>query len=155
MLFPAMLIVAVYVVYTAPSIWVLFSVMVSIKGLSYALNNPSKEMLYMATTDSIKFKAKSWIDVFGGRASKAVGSLVTNQFKKPVENLIFYGSLVSASIAALLLVVAALLGTTFERLMASRTIVGSEEEEDRRSTEEAAEMSSLTGLENDAEGSRA
>eukprot|EP00965_Chrysotila_dentata_P245071 6206344-Pleurochrysis_carterae.AAC.2 len=27
-------------------------------------------MLYMVTTDSIKFKAKSWIDVFGGRASK-------------------------------------------------------------------------------------
>eukprot|EP00965_Chrysotila_dentata_P215950 6189088-Pleurochrysis_carterae.AAC.1 len=31
----------------------------------------AQEMLYMVTTDSIKFKAKSWIDVFGGRASKA------------------------------------------------------------------------------------
>ena len=31
----------------------------------------------MVTTDSIKFKAKSWIDVFGGRASKALGSVIT------------------------------------------------------------------------------
>ena len=81
MLFPAMLIVTVCIVWSAPSMWVLFAVMVSIKGLAYALNNPSKEMLYMATTDSIKFKAKSWIDVFGGRASKALGSIVTNTFK--------------------------------------------------------------------------
>jgi AAA family ATP:ADP antiporter len=44
MLFPAMLIVAVRVVYSAPSMWVLFGVMVSIKGLAYALNNPSKEV---------------------------------------------------------------------------------------------------------------
>ena len=76
-------------------------------------------MLYMATTDSIKFKAKSWIDVFGGRASKAVGSLVTNAFKKPVENLMFYGSLVSFCIASALLLIAAMLGSTFEKLSAT------------------------------------
>ena len=76
-------------------------------------------MLYMATTDSIKFKAKSWIDVFGGRASKAVGSLVTNTFKKPVENLMFYGSMVSFFIAAALLLIAAMLGSTFEKLSAT------------------------------------
>ena len=91
---------------------------------SYALNNPSKEMLYMATTDSIKFKAKSWIDVFGGRASKAVGSLVTNAFKKPVESLMFYGALVSLGIASAHLLIAALLGSAFERLLASGHIVG-------------------------------
>ena len=59
MLFPCTLIIAVHIVWTAPSMWVLFAVMVSIKGLAYALNNPSKEMLYMATTDSIKFKVSA------------------------------------------------------------------------------------------------
>ena len=29
---------------------------------------------------STKFKAKSWIDVFGARGSKAAGSIVTNAF---------------------------------------------------------------------------
>ena len=47
MAFPMMLVLAVAVVYVTPSIWTLFAVMVAIKGLSYALNNPSKEMLYM------------------------------------------------------------------------------------------------------------
>ena len=46
---------------------------VGIKGLSYALQSPSREMLYIVTTDAIKFKAKSWIDVFGGHAAKALG----------------------------------------------------------------------------------
>ena len=36
----------------------------------------------MVTTDSIKFKAKSWIDVFGGRASKALGSVIATLFQK-------------------------------------------------------------------------
>ena len=80
----------------------------------------------MATTDSIKFKAKSWIDVFGGRASKAVGSLVTNAFKKPVAGLMFYGALISLGIASVHLLIAALLGSAFERLLASGHIVGME-----------------------------
>ena len=78
----------------------------------------------MATTDSIKFKAKSWVDVFGGRASKAVGSLVTNAFKKPVAGLMFYGALISLGIASVHLLIAALLGSAFERLLASGHIVG-------------------------------
>ena len=112
--------------------------MVSIKGLAYALNNPSKEMLYMTTTDSIKFKTKSWIDVFGNRASKAVGSVVTNAFKKPVERLMLYGSLISLATATALLLVAAVLGSVFERLMSTGSVIGLEEVESS-----AAETTSL------------
>ena len=54
---------------------------VGIKGLSYALQSPSREMLYIVTTDAIKFKAKSWIDVFGGHAAKALGSGVNHSCK--------------------------------------------------------------------------
>mmetsp|Transcript_3817 Transcript_3817/g.12310 ORF Transcript_3817/g.12310 Transcript_3817/m.12310 type:complete len:146 (-) Transcript_3817:67-504(-) len=124
-----MLVVVVGVVYFVPSMWCLFGVMVAIKGLSYALNNPSKEMLYMVTTDSIKFKAKSWIDVFGGRASKALGSVVTNTFKKPVTNLMFYGSLVSLAIALGLLAITSTLGRAFERLTASGELIGMDNEQ--------------------------
>jgi hypothetical protein len=76
------------------------------------------------TTDSIKFKAKSWIDVFGGRASKALGSVVTNTFKKPVTNLMFYGSLVSIAIAFSLILITSALGRAFERFSASGELVG-------------------------------
>jgi hypothetical protein len=47
MAFPIMLVVVVGVIYSIPSMWTVFGGMVAIKGLSYALNNPSKEMLYM------------------------------------------------------------------------------------------------------------
>ena len=57
--------------YARPDVWAVFYLQVAIKGLSYALQSPSREMLYIVTTDSIKFKAKSWIDVFGGHAAKA------------------------------------------------------------------------------------
>jgi AAA family ATP:ADP antiporter len=46
--------------------------MVAIKSLSYALNNPCKEIMYLPTSKDIKFKAKGWIDGFGGRSAKAV-----------------------------------------------------------------------------------
>ena len=134
MLFPTMLIAVIGVVYVSPSMWVLFAVMVSIKGLSYALNNPSKEMLYLVTTDSIKFKSKSWIDAFGGRASKALGSVVTNAFKHPISNLMFYGSIVSISLAAALLGIASSLGRYFNYLNDTGNVVGldvsSEDEEE-------------------------
>ena len=80
----------------------------------------------MVTTDSIKFKAKSWIDVFGGRASKALGSVITNLFKKPISALMFYGSLVSLGIALLLIAVSSALGHAFERYSASGELVGSD-----------------------------
>jgi AAA family ATP:ADP antiporter len=41
--------------------------MMVIKGMSYALNNPTKEILYQMTSINIKFKCKSWIDTFGQR----------------------------------------------------------------------------------------
>ncbi len=41
--------------------------MMCLKALSYSLNNPCKEMLYNPTSTDVKFKAKSWIDIFGQR----------------------------------------------------------------------------------------
>jgi hypothetical protein len=32
---------------------------------SYALDNPTQEILYQPTSLAVKYKAKSWIDIFG------------------------------------------------------------------------------------------
>lgn len=61
--------------------------MMIIKGMSYALNNPTKEILYQMTSTSIKFKCKSWIDTFGQRGAKATGSIVTNTFASSIADL--------------------------------------------------------------------
>lgn len=78
LLFPLMLMTVLSYVFIAPSLNVFFCALVTVKGLSYALNKPSVEMLYFATSDTIKFKSKSWSDVFGSRGAKAAGSLITD-----------------------------------------------------------------------------
>ena len=50
--------------------------------------------------------------------------MVTNTFKKPVTNLMFYGSLVSLAIALGLLAITSTLGRAFERLTASGELIG-------------------------------
>ena len=47
--------------------------MVFSKGLNYALNQPSKEQLYIPTTPETKYKVKAFMEMFGSRGSKAVG----------------------------------------------------------------------------------
>lgn len=72
--------------------------MMVIKGMSYALNNPCKEILYQVTSTTIKFKCKSWIDTFGQRSSKAAGSLVTNAFATSLPQLVKYVVVLSLSL---------------------------------------------------------
>ena len=43
--------------------------------LTYSVHDPSEEVLYMPTSDAVKFKAKFWIDVVGQRITKAIGSV--------------------------------------------------------------------------------
>jgi len=67
---------------------IVFLVMMVIKGMSYALLNPTKEILYQMTGSNVKFKCKSWIDTFGQRGSKAGGSLITNAFANSMADLV-------------------------------------------------------------------
>lgn len=66
-----------------------------LQGLTYALNEPCKEMLYLPTSDAIKFKAKGWIDVFGSRVAKGVGSFVTLSSRGDRRRLATYGGVAS------------------------------------------------------------
>eukprot|EP01035_Chromulina_nebulosa_P019274 gene19274-25131_t len=111
-------------VWIFPTIWVVFAVMMIIKGMSYALNNPTKEILYQATSTSIKFKCKSWIDTFGQRSAKATGSLITNAFATSVADLNNYGSIVGVAMSAFLIWISNYMGVEFERLQASNEKVG-------------------------------
>ena len=62
--FPAIIGLTVITVFTMYAIgansyqlmWVFFGAVVLIKGLNYALNNPSKEVLYIPTSKDVKYK---------------------------------------------------------------------------------------------------
>jgi hypothetical protein len=147
---------------------VLFFFVSILKALSYALNEPCKEMLYIPTSDTIRsvpfplplslplsppshrnlhhttphhttptttlhhtnhqlplpllkktqrsFKAKAWIDVFGVRTAKAVGSVVTNVAKDNPDALVKIGSVPSWIVSVVLLLTSVYMGRTFEKL---------------------------------------
>lgn len=103
--------------------WTLFVLMIVIKGLSYALNNPTKEVIYIPTTKDIKFKAKGWIESFGGRTAKASGSVINATFAKNMPELMLFGTLISLGIVGGWIVVANLLGKKFNRLQEENKIV--------------------------------
>lgn len=46
------------------------------RGLSYSINRASKELLYIPIDPVLIFKAKAWIDMFGYRMFKVLGSLL-------------------------------------------------------------------------------
>jgi len=100
--------------------------MIMLKANSYALNNPTKEILYQPTSGAVRYKAKSWIDIFGARGSKALGSVVTNAFSDSAENLVANGSLVGMAVSCFLIWNARFMGKSFEEYTESGYIVGEE-----------------------------
>ncbi len=76
---------------TYSSLPFLFALMVGSKAINYALNGPALKQLYIPTTVDIRFKAQAWIETFGSRASKEVGSIF-NMLLYPLQHA--YGQLV-------------------------------------------------------------
>ena len=97
--------------------------MVVIKGVGYAVNNPTKEMTYIPTSKDAKFKSKGWIDTFGGRFSKAGGARVTNAFKHNMGDRMMFGSLISIGLVSVWFVAALYVGYKNMKLRETGQIV--------------------------------
>ncbi len=78
LLLPILVAVAVITFYMHPILQIAFTIMVTCKGLNYALIQPSKEQLYIPTSRESKYKAKAWIDMFGYRTAKGLGAAINN-----------------------------------------------------------------------------
>jgi AAA family ATP:ADP antiporter len=130
LLFPSVILAVIIFVRFHPTLYVVFGAMMTFKACSYALNNPTKEILYQPTSSSVKYKAKSWIDIFGARGSKALGSVVTNAFSDSAANLIQNGSLVGMCVASFLIWNATFMGRKFDEYTESGFIVGEGLDED-------------------------
>ncbi|GMH52358.1 hypothetical protein TrLO_g4397 [Triparma laevis f. longispina] len=124
LLFPTLCLIVILIVRMFPDLWVVFGAMMLLKGFSYALNNPTKEILYQPTSQGVKYKSKSWIDIFGARGSKAIGSIVTDAFKDSAANLVANGSLVAIAVASFLIFNARFMGRKYDEYMESGYVVG-------------------------------
>jgi len=103
-------------------LWAFFGIMVVIKGISYALNNPTKEVMYIPTSKDVKYKAKGWIDCFGGRSSKATGSFITTAIKAS-PNMFMIGSVMSFILIGVWIPVALFVGNTNKKLVEENKII--------------------------------
>ena len=130
LLFPSICLLTIIIVRMNPTLNVVFAAMMILKANSYALNNPTKEMLYQPTSSNVKYKAKSWIDIFGARGSKALGSVVTNAFSSSAHELIDKGSIVGMCVASFLIWNARFMGKKFEEYTDAGYVVGEETNED-------------------------
>eukprot|EP00537_Pseudo-nitzschia_pungens_P011747 CAMPEP_0172392342 /NCGR_PEP_ID=MMETSP1061-20121228/8507_1 /TAXON_ID=37318 /ORGANISM="Pseudo-nitzschia pungens, Strain cf. pungens" /LENGTH=676 /DNA_ID=CAMNT_0013123171 /DNA_START=130 /DNA_END=2160 /DNA_ORIENTATION=- len=137
LLFPTLCLVVIIVVRLRPTLYIVFLAMILLKANSYALNNPTKEMLYQPTSGAVRYKAKSWIDIFGARGSKALGSVVTNAFSDSAENLVANGSLVGIAVSCFLIWNARFMGKLFEQYTESGYVVGEEDNPETKNIEMA------------------
>lgn len=126
-LFPSLLLIANIIAFGAlpGNLTVLFLCMSSLKAMTYSIHDPSKEILYMPTSNTIKFKSKFWIDVVGARIAKALGSSI-NTLAGSVDRSIRVASAPSLLTAAALWWVCYRAGLYFDHLVSTKTMVGTE-----------------------------
>jgi AAA family ATP:ADP antiporter len=124
-LFPTLLLVATVVTFGAlpGNLAVLFISMALLKAMTYSVHDPSKELLYLPTSNAIKFRAKFWIDVVGARVAKAVGSSI-NTFAGSVDRSLRVGTVPSLLTAAALWFVCYRVGFQFDSLVHNGSVVG-------------------------------
>lgn len=131
LIFPTLLVMATVVAYTAipGNLLVLFISMSLLKAMTYSMHDPAKELLYMPTSNSIKFRAKFWIDVVGERVAKAIGSSI-NTMAGSVARSVSFTSAPSILSAVALWYVCYRVGIEFEKLVQSGKIVGQQRSAD-------------------------
>lgn len=106
---------------------IMFIALVILRALNYALNHPTKEILYIPTTKNIKFKAKAWSDAFGSRISKGLGSFFNLSVKQLSPILaIFYSLSFSLGLASMWLIVVYFLGKTAQYAISKNKVIGEE-----------------------------
>ncbi len=102
----------------------LFYIMVFLKAISYAINGPTMKQLYVPTTKDVKYKTQAWIETFGSRGSKAVGSMFNLIVKSLSSNLfIIITGVFSVSIGLIWYVMASYVGRKYQEAIKENKVV--------------------------------
>ncbi|MDA8773719.1 hypothetical protein N9N03_01150 [Chlamydiia bacterium] len=104
-------------------LYVTMGTMLFVTAISYAVNNPTKEMMYIPTSKDAKFKAKGLVDMVGGRSAKMSGAQITNNFKSVPIELFTVGSYICFGIVGIWTVVALYVGTRNQQLVKEKKII--------------------------------
>lgn len=134
--YPLLTILLLIVTTFYPYGWVLVAALVGLRALNYALNHPTREVLYIPTVKQIKFKAKTWTDAFGSRLAKSSGSLFNMSMNFLPHTAAVVSSIsLSISITAVCLVITYFLGRKFQHCIDNRLVIGSDAPSDHELAE--------------------
>lgn len=121
---PVFMLGIVSILYTNATLQAAFWILVVGKALNYALNQPTKEQLYIPTTKDAKYKAKAFIEMFGSRGSKATGSLITASKKALTpETFLLVSTLTSFGLIGIWIYTAIYLGNTHKKAVDNNQVV--------------------------------
>lgn len=133
LLLPVLVLGAVlYLKFNAQSILIAFWIMVFSKAVNYALNQPTLKQLYIPTTKDTKYKAQSWMEVFGGRGAKAAGSYVNDfagGFKvkygivEGINYFLTFSSIISLGLVGVWLVAAIYVARVYTKAVKNNEVV--------------------------------
>ncbi len=127
-IFPVTCAVVLITTMIFPSSAVFFIALVLLRAINYALNHPTREILYIPTTKDIKFKAKAWTDAFGSRMAKGLGSAFNISLKQATPLFALMTSLsFSLGLTFAWLIVIYFLGKTLQNTIDTKTVIGEKE----------------------------
>jgi len=104
----------------------MLNVFIGLGAVNYSFSHPLRESLYIPTLKDMKFKAKSWIDTFGTKLSKASGSIFSDLTSTLIPGtsmfLFAYGTFF-AMLMGLWFIIAYLLGKRYETAVSKNEII--------------------------------
>lgn len=90
--------------------------------INYALHQPTKEQLYIPTTHEAKYKTKAWIEIFGFRGAKALGSAI-NVGITCLSNSFFISTGISLVLVLFWLLIALFLGRRHNKALLTNKLI--------------------------------
>jgi len=73
---PILVLAGVFVLWAYPLLGIAFWIMAFSKAINYSVNQPKLKNLYIPVTKETRYKTMGWIEAFGGRSSKSIGSVI-------------------------------------------------------------------------------
>ncbi|MFC1854781.1 NTP/NDP exchange transporter [Candidatus Dependentiae bacterium] len=101
------------------SVLIVAAVVAASKALHYTLNKPAREVLYIPTSTDVKYKSKAWIEAFGIRSAKMVGSALN----KTVTSVPALGGIIFG-VAGTWVFIAGAVGYVYHSIVKDRERIG-------------------------------
>jgi ATP/ADP translocase len=107
-----------------PNLWVTQISIICMNTFGYGLNGPSREMLYVQTARDMKYKAKSWSDMYGNSGMKSFASIINAYYNSKYDPSCGLTSIIASVWVGVWLLIAQWVGNKHKTLFQAGKIVG-------------------------------